>query len=126
MVQDLNLDARLPFESDSFDAVVCAVSVEYLIDPLAVFKEVGRILRTDGPFILTFSNRWFPTKAIKIWKELHEFEGMGLVLEYFLRSGGFKNLQTYSIRGLPRPHDDKYFPDLSFSDPIYAVWGQKS
>jgi hypothetical protein len=50
---------------------------------------------------------------------------MGLVLEYFIRSGGFKNLQTYSIRGLPRPHDDKYFPDLPFSDPIFAVWGQK-
>jgi SAM-dependent methyltransferase/FKBP-type peptidyl-prolyl cis-trans isomerase 2 len=126
MVQDLNLNSKLPFESKSFDAVVCTVSVEYLIDPLAVFKEVGRILRTDGYFILTFSNRWFPTKAIKIWKELHEFERMGLVLEYFIRSGGFKNLQTYSIRGLPRPHDDKYFPDLSFSDPIYAVWGQKS
>jgi len=126
LVQDLNLNPRLPFESNSFDAVVCTVSVEYLIDPLAVFEEVGRILRTDGYFILTFSNRWFPTKAIKVWKELHEFERMGLVLEYFIRSGGFKNLQTYSIRGLPRPHDDKYFPDLSFSDPIYAVWGQKS
>ena len=125
VVQDLNLNSKLPFESHSFDAVICTVSVEYLIDPLAVFAEVARILRTDGYFVLTFSNRWFPTKAIKIWKELHEFERMGLVLEYFIRSGGFKNLQTYSIRGLPRPHDDKYYPDLRHSDPIYAVWGQK-
>ena len=125
VVQDLNLNTKLPFESNSFDAVICTVSVEYLIDPLAVFAEVARILRTDGYFILTFSNRWFPTKAINIWKELHEFERMGLVLEYFIRSGGFKNLQTYSIRGLPRPHDDRYYPDLLYSDPIYAVWGQK-
>ena len=125
VVQDLNLKSKMPFESNSFDAVVCSVSVEYLVDPLAVFAEVARILRPDGYFILTFSNRWFPTKAINIWKELHEFERMGLVLEYFIRSGGFKNLQTYSIRGLPRPHDDKYFPDLWYSDPIYAVWGQK-
>ena len=51
---------------------------------------------------------------------------MGMVLEYFLGAGGFKNLQTYSIRGLPRPLDDKYFPDLIYSDPVYAVWGQKS
>jgi hypothetical protein len=50
---------------------------------------------------------------------------MGMVLEYFIRSGGFKNLQTYSIRGLPRPHEDKYFPNLRYSDPVYAVWGQK-
>lgn len=125
IVQDLNLNSGLPLESNSLDAVVCTVSIEYLIDPLAVFAEVSRVLRPDGYFIVTFSNRCFPTKAIKIWQELHEFERMGMVLEYFLRSDGFKDLQTYSIRGLPRPHDDKYFPDLWYSDPIYAVWGQK-
>ena len=125
VVQDLNQNPVLPFESASFDAVVCTVSVEYLTNPLAVFNEVARVLRPDGHFIVTFSNRWFPSKAINIWKDLHEFERMGLVLEYFLRSGGFKNLQTYSFRGLPRPHDDKYFPDLIHSDPVYAVWGQK-
>jgi len=125
VIQDLNLSPVLPFESDSFDAVVCTVSVEYLTNPLAIFDEISRVLRTDGYFIVTFSNRWFPTKAIRIWQELHEFERMGMVLEYFLRSGGYKNLQTYSFRGLPRPHDDKYFPDLMYSDPVYAVWGQK-
>jgi SAM-dependent methyltransferase/FKBP-type peptidyl-prolyl cis-trans isomerase 2 len=125
VVQDLNLNPRLPFEPNTFDAVVNTVSVEYLIDPLAIFREISRILRPDGYFIVTFSNRWFPTKAIKIWQEIHEFERMGLVLEYFCRAGGFKDLQTYSIRGLPRPHDDKYFPELIYSDPVYAVWGRK-
>jgi FKBP-type peptidyl-prolyl cis-trans isomerase 2 len=125
VVHDLNVDTRLPFDDNSFDAVVNTVSVEYLIHPLAVFREVARILRPQGYFIVTFSNRWFPTKAIGIWQELHEFERMGLVLEYFLRAGGFGDLQTYSIRGLPRPNDDKYFPELLFSDPIYAVWGRK-
>ena len=125
VVQDLNISSKLPFESDSFDAVVCTVSVEYLINPLAIFNEVARVLRTDGYFIVTFSNRWFPTKAVLIWRELHEFERQGMVLENFIRSGGFKNIQTYSIRGLPRPHDDKYFPDLRYSDPVFAVWAQK-
>jgi SAM-dependent methyltransferase len=125
MVQDLNSAPGLPFDSNIFDAVVNTASVEYLTDPLAVFNEVARILRPDGCFIVTFSNRWFPAKAIRIWRELHEFERMGLVLEYFLRTGRFKDLQTYSIRGLPRPHDDKYFPEFVFSDPVYAVWGRK-
>lgn len=125
VVQDLNDEAKLPFEDNTFDAVINTVSVEYLTDPLAVFREVSRILQPGGWFIVTFSNRWFPTKSIKIWAELHEFERMGLVLEFFQRAGGFKDLQTYSIRGLPRPHDDRYFPDLLFSDPVYAVWGRK-
>jgi len=125
LVRDLNADAALPFDADTFDAVVNSLSVEYLTDPLGVFREVARILRPGGYFIVTFSNRWFPTKSIKIWQELHEFERMGLVLEYFLRAGGFKDLQTYSMRGLPRPHDDKYFPQLPHSDPVYAVWGRK-
>lgn len=125
LIHDLNADATLPFESNSFDAVINTVSVEYLTDPLAVFRDVARVLRRDGHFIVTFSNRWFPTKAIKIWQELHEFERMGFVLECFLRTGGFKDLQTFSFRGLPRPHDDKYFPELLYSDPVYVVWGRK-
>jgi SAM-dependent methyltransferase len=125
VLRDLNASPSLPFETDSFDVVLNTVSVEYLTDPVAVFREVYRVLRPNGHFVVTFSNRWFPTKAIRIWSELHEFERMGLVLEYFKRSGGFKNLQTYSFRGLPRPHGDTHYPQLPFSDPVYAVWGRK-
>ncbi|MGB5424738.1 MAG: methyltransferase domain-containing protein [Desulfobacterales bacterium] len=124
-VQNLNVNKALPYANDTFDAVLNTVSVEYLTDPIAIFKEVARVLRPGGHFIVTFSNRWFPPKVVKIWEELHDFERMGLVSEYFMRSGGFTSLQTYSIRGLPRPHKDKYYPDLLYSDPVYAVWGQK-
>lgn len=75
--------------------------------------------------IVTFSNRWFPPKVIQGWTNLHEFERMGMVLEYFIQTNVFNDLHSYSIRGLPRPHDDKYFPELLFSDPIYAIWGRK-
>jgi hypothetical protein len=50
---------------------------------------------------------------------------MGLVLEYFRRSGRFGDLQTYSFRGLPRPRGDAYYPELMFADPVYAVWGRR-
>jgi hypothetical protein len=76
-------------------------------------------------FAATFSNRWFPPKAIRVWPVLHEFERMGLVLEYFLNSGKYSQLQTYSLRGLPRPANDKYAAQLPYADPVYAVWGQK-
>jgi SAM-dependent methyltransferase/FKBP-type peptidyl-prolyl cis-trans isomerase 2 len=124
VIHDLNANPILPFDSGTFDSVVCTVSVEYITDPLTIFQEVARILRRDGYFILMFSNRWFPPKVVRIWREIHEFERMGLVLEYFIRSRRFKELQTYSVRGLTRPRDDKYFPELRFSDPVFAVWGR--
>ncbi len=125
VVQDINRNPVLPFDSNSFDAVICTVSVEYMTRPLEVFDEVARILKTNGSFIVTFSNRWFPPKVVRIWRELHDFERMRLVLEYFRNTEEFTALETFSIRGYPRPIYDKYFPELQLSDPVYAVWGQK-
>ncbi len=125
-VHDLNADPRLPFNDGAFDLVICTVSVEYLTDPVPVFKDVRRVLRPGGYFVVTFSNRWFPPKAIRLWTELHELERMGLVLDYFHRAGGFADLESYSVRGWPRPATDKYFPGLVLSDPVYAVWGRKA
>lgn len=45
----------------------CSSSVEYLIHPIEVFSEVARVLKPGAPFVVTFSERWFPTKAIELW-----------------------------------------------------------
>lgn len=126
LVHDLNREARLPFGSGEFDAIICTVSVEYLTRPFDVFEELARVLRPKGICIMTFSNRWFPPKAVSIWSRLHEFERMGLVTEYFLQSGRFDSIETSSMRGMPRPYDDPYFPRFMVSDPVYAVWGRKT
>lgn len=125
VVHDLNLDARLPFDTHSYDLVLCSLSVEYLTSPLDVFSELARVLRPGGYAVITFSNRWFETKAIRLWTELHEFERMGLVLEYFRHGRKFDDIHTYSVRGLPRPADDQYSGKLPYSDPVYAVWGRR-
>ena len=124
-VHDVNADPHLPYPDAVFDTVICTVSVEYLTRPLALFGDVGRVLKPDGAFVVAFSDRWFPPKVVRIWERIHEFERMGLVLEYFIRSGVFDRLGTYSMRGLPRPHDDKYAGERPFSDPVYAVWGRR-
>jgi SAM-dependent methyltransferase len=121
VVHDLNADTRLPFPAEAFDAVICSLSIEYLVEPFAVLAEVARVLKPGGRFIVTFSNRWFPPKAIRVWEMLHDYERTGLVLEYFLRSGAFGGLHTWSLRGLPRPEDDKYADRLAVSDPVHAV-----
>jgi SAM-dependent methyltransferase len=125
VVHDLNRNPLLPFDDESFDGIICTASIEYLISPMAVFSELGRVLKPDAPLIITFSNRWFPPKAIKVWGHAHEFERIGLVLEYFINSDIFEKLHSYSLRGLPRPEDDKYAGQLQSSDPVYAAWGTK-
>jgi SAM-dependent methyltransferase len=124
LVQDLNQQPALPFEDASLDAVVCTASVEYLVEPHKVLAEVLRVLRPGGIFVATFSNRWFPTKAIQVWSELHEFERVGMVTQW-LQHAGFQQLHTYSSRGWPRPADDAHAGETALSDPVYAVWGYK-
>ena len=124
-IHDLNQNPHLPYDKDHFDAVLCTVSIEYLTQPFRIFKEVARVLKPGGVFVTTFSNRWFPPKAINLWGQIHEFERMGLVMEYFAESGAYTDLSTLSVRGFPRPYEDKYFPQLRYADPVYAVWGTK-
>jgi len=125
VVRDLNKNSALPFDENSFDAIICTASVEYLIDPLAVFKELQRVLVPGGVLAVAFSNRWFPSKAVSIWGQLHEFERLGMVLEMFHLTGAFQDLSASSRRGLPRPEDDPHW-EIPHSDPVYMAWGRKS
>lgn len=125
VIHDLNKTPQLPYMDGEFDAVICTVSVEYLTQPFEVFAEVARVLKPGGYFMVTFSNRWFPPKVINIWADLHEFERVGLVMEYFFKSGKYSNLATYSVRNFPRPADDKHIFATPQSDPVFAVYGQK-
>jgi SAM-dependent methyltransferase len=123
-VHDLNEDPSLPCADGAFDAAICTASVEYLVNPVKVFQSVRRVLKPGAPFVLTFSERWFPPKVIQLWPAIHPFERVGLVLEYLRRAGGFADLETESARGWPRPADDKYAGQFPDADPLYAVWGR--
>jgi SAM-dependent methyltransferase len=109
LVQDLNADPTLPFADESFDAVTCCVSVDYLIRPLEVFAEVRRVLRPGGPFVVTFSNRCFPTKAIRGWLATDDGGHCAIVATYFERTAGF-DPATVELRN----------PGAR-TDPLYAV-----
>lgn len=121
VVHNINEDPALPFEDNTFDAVVCTASVGYLIKPFEVFEDVARVLKPGGVFILTFSNRWFEEKVIRVWTELQEFERMGLVSQYLIRSEMYENITTSSERGWPAPDG----AEAAESDPVYAVWATK-
>jgi hypothetical protein len=126
VVHDLNRLPRLPFDDASFDAIVCTVSVEYLTQPRAIFSEAARVLRRGGQFVNTFSERCFPTKAIKVWGEIDPYERVALVAEHYRSTGLFDQCQAWALSGLPRPPDDPYHEMSLMADPVYAVWGVKT
>jgi ubiquinone/menaquinone biosynthesis C-methylase UbiE len=66
-VQDLNADPLLPFEDNSFDIVTNAVSIDYITQPLALCREIARVLKPGGVAAFALSNRCFPSKAVNIW-----------------------------------------------------------
>src|ERR1700744_4501549 len=61
-VQDLNINPALPLGEGVFDGVGLCVSVQDLQRPVDVFQQVRRVLQPGGPFVVSFSNRCFPTK----------------------------------------------------------------
>ena len=90
-VQDLNRDTALSLESDSIDAALCCVSVQYLQKPIEVFEQVRRVLKPGSPFIVSYSNRCFPTKAVAIWRSL-DLQGHAALIKLYLERAGFGNL----------------------------------
>jgi SAM-dependent methyltransferase len=96
VVHDLNREPRLPFNDASFDAVVCAVSVQYLIRPVEVFTNVRRVLRAGGPVVVSFSNRCFPTKAVAIWLA-NDADGHRRIVRAYLERSGFAEVRDQSV-----------------------------
>ncbi len=125
VVSDLNTGQFMPFGASCFDAAVCTVSIDYLIDPVHTIGEVARVLRPGAPFAVTFSNRWFPPKVTRLWTELDSFEQMALVVRYLEQSGAFGDIETISFRGYPRPMSDPNYRYVTKADPIFAVVGRK-
>ena len=115
VVHDLNRDPALPFPDDLFDAVVLTVSAQYLTRPVETFQQVNRVLKSGGIFVVTFSNRMFPTKAVRIWRESTDRGRIGLVNSYFEAAGNFQEIRS----GFANP--DASPPN----DPLFAVAGRK-
>ena len=113
VVHDVNRDPRLPFGDASFDGATCAVSIQYVIHPVLLFREVRRVLRPGAPFLVSFSNRCFPTKAVAVWLGSTDQQHLTLVRAYFEAAGGFTDAKEEDRS----PGGD--------GDPLFAVWARR-
>ena len=112
LVFDLNRSETLPLEDETFDGAVCTVSVQYMTRPDDTFAEVARSLKPGAPFVVTFSNRMFPTKAVLAWRAGDDASHVRLVRSYFQQTPSFGS--TYSQHHQPEQ-----------GDPLFAVWAYK-
>jgi hypothetical protein len=112
-VQNLNRDPRLPLADAGIDAAMICVSIQYLQQPVAVLRDVRRVLRPAAPLVISFSNRCFWTKAVAVWRSLDD-AGHARLVELYLRHAGFTEVET---RVLAEGVED-------VSDPMIAVIGR--
>jgi len=114
LVHNLNATPTLPFDDDAFDGAGMCVSVQYLTRPVEIFREVARVLRPGAPFVVTFSNRCFPTKAVALWQARDDRGHMELVQRYFTEAGAWTRVEAREARrGGWR------------GDPLYGVIGRR-
>ena len=86
-VQDLNGSQSLPVDENAFDAVLCALSVQYLQYPAATVREFARALAPGGALVISFTNKMFPQKAIRAWRGASMDGRRRLVAEYCEAAG---------------------------------------
>lgn len=121
-VQDLNKNPQIPFPDRSFDAVLNAVSVQYLQYPEAIFHEIHRILKPGGVAIVSFSNRMFYQKAIQAWRDASDSHRVELVKGYFNSVAGLTGFtvpEVIAVRA-EMPGFLQLF-GMGVADPFYAV-----
>lgn len=109
-VQNLNAEPQLPLGDEDFDVALCCVGVQYLQQPGAVFAELRRVLVPRAPFIVSFSNRCFPTKAVAIWRAL-DASGHAALVKLYLDRAGFADVRVDVLA------------DGRRGDPLVAVTG---
>jgi len=117
-VQNLNREPRLPFGEAMFDGAAICVSIQYLVRPIEVLREVGRVLRPRAPLVITYSNRCFATKAIACWRLLDELGHLRLIGSYLAEAGNWCDIACCN--------PDRTSRRSPGGDPLYAVIARRA
>jgi SAM-dependent methyltransferase len=112
-VKNLNRSPLLPFHDAEFDAAAICVSIQYLVQPAHVLREIGRVIAPGGPLVVAFSNRCFPTKAVAVWQMLDDGGHGRLVEQYFRAAGNWTDVEILDRSAA-----------VAGADPLYAVVGR--
>ena len=109
--------ATLPYADATFDAVVCIEVIEHLFDPLTAVKEIRRVLKPVGRFVVSTPNTAFWRRRFDYfllgrfnpygdnrsiaepWRDPHIRFFTKPSLATFLRAAGFSTVQIGGTNG---------------------------
>ena len=109
VVHDLNRDGRLPFADEEFDGAMCAVSIQYVVHPLRVFRDSAGCCGRGRPRGVVLQPV-LPHQGGRLWLSTTDAQHRALVRSYFDAAGGWTGIE-----------DDERVP-AGGGDPLYAVW----
>ena len=116
-IQNLNQNQNLPMEDSSIDVGLIVAGWQYLQYPEKVSLELSRIIKTDSPLIISFTNRAFWTKAPNIWTYSSEDTRIEYV-KNVLSANGWKIDNVFK----EKTHEEKLFGLYSVDgDPFFSV-----
>lgn len=83
----------LPYDDESFDAIVLAHAAEVATDPRPLFRDVWRVLKPGGRAIVAFSSAKCSSddhaaRSVKMWKDYNDAQRLYIVGSYFHFSAG--------------------------------------
>lgn len=102
--------ARLPFESNSFDRVLCSEVLEHVPDPDAVLAEIARIVKPGGIFAVSVPRYWPEAICWKLSTGYHNTPGGHVrifhtnALRDLVRKHGFACFKRHWAHGLHSPY----------------------
>mmetsp|Transcript_3299 Transcript_3299/g.3837 ORF Transcript_3299/g.3837 Transcript_3299/m.3837 type:complete len:354 (+) Transcript_3299:91-1152(+) len=110
----------LPYSDSSFDIVLCQLSIDYLIYPLQVMKEISRVLKPGGSLHILYSNRLFLQKAIGLWTGADDIDHTFTVGSYlYFCDGNFGNIQAKDLSSRNKKNG------RIIGDPVYVITATK-
>ncbi len=101
----INADAhRLPFKNNYFDLVISYETIEHVVDPLKILKEIKRVLKKDGLAIVAMDSGnwlfrivwWVSEKTISsVWQGAHLHPFKHTELEKVIKISGLKIIKKH-------------------------------
>jgi SAM-dependent methyltransferase len=124
----ITTNPKLPFADESFEAALLSIHVGILKFPIELFREISRVLKPEGIFIVTIIHPYYSKNLTRMWALGDDHDHVVLVDAFFEYSNGFTK---HEVRTLIKAGDRTLIkplgipPDFGAHDYIFAFWAFK-